>query len=49
MESKPDTIHITSSHREEIFATHADLFVTVRGSFLRRRTPRWSESTGMSA
>lgn len=32
MESKPDTIHITASHREEIFATHADLFVTVRGS-----------------
>lgn len=32
MESKPDTIHITASHREEIFASHADLFVTVRGS-----------------
>jgi uncharacterized protein YggE len=32
MESKPDTIHITASHREEINATHADLFVTVRGS-----------------
>jgi uncharacterized protein YggE len=32
MESKPDTIHITASQREEISATHADLFVTVRGS-----------------
>lgn len=32
MESKPDTIHITSSHREDVNATHADLFVTVRGS-----------------
>jgi uncharacterized protein YggE len=32
MESKPDTIHITALHREEIFASHADLFVTVRGS-----------------
>jgi len=32
MESKPDTIHITAFHREEIYASHADLFVTVRGS-----------------
>ena len=32
MESKPDTIKISSSHREEIQASHADLFVTVRGS-----------------
>jgi uncharacterized protein YggE len=32
MDSKPDTIHITASHREEISAAHADLFVTVRGS-----------------
>lgn len=32
METKPDTIHISTSYREEIFATHADLFVTVRGS-----------------
>jgi uncharacterized protein YggE len=32
METKPDTIHITASQREEIFASHADLFVTVRGS-----------------
>jgi uncharacterized protein YggE len=32
MEIKPDTIHISTSHREEIFATHTDLFVTVRGS-----------------
>lgn len=32
MESKPDTIHISTSLREEIFASHADLFVTVRGS-----------------
>lgn len=32
MESKPDTIKISASHREEIFASHADLFVTVKGS-----------------
>jgi uncharacterized protein YggE len=32
MESKPDTIKVSASHREEIFASHADLFVTVRGS-----------------
>jgi uncharacterized protein YggE len=32
MDSKPDTIKISASHREEIFATHADLHVTVKGS-----------------
>ena len=32
MESKPDTIKISSSQREEIFANHADLFATVKGS-----------------
>lgn len=32
MESKPDTIHITTSHREEVNAAYADLFMTVRGS-----------------
>ncbi len=31
MESKPDTIKVSTSHREEIFASHADLFVTVKG------------------
>ena len=34
MESKPDTIRISASHREEVPATHADLFVTVKGSSL---------------
>ncbi len=34
MESKPDTIHITASHSEEIQASHADLSITVRGSSL---------------
>jgi len=34
MESKPDTIKISASHREEISASHADLFVTVKGSSL---------------
>lgn len=29
---KPDTIKISTSHREEISATYADLFVTVKGS-----------------
>ncbi len=32
METKPDTIKLSAFHREEIFASHADLFVTVRGS-----------------
>ena len=32
METKPDTIKISTSHREEILASHADLFVTVKGS-----------------
>ena len=32
METKPDTIKISASHREEISATYADLFVTVKGS-----------------
>jgi len=32
MESKPDTIKVSVNHHEEIFASHADLFVTVKGS-----------------
>lgn len=32
METKPDTIKISTSHKEEIFATHADLHVTVKGA-----------------
>lgn len=32
MNPKPDTIKISTSYREEISATHADLFVTVKGS-----------------
>ncbi len=34
MDSKPDSIHVSAIVREEIRATHADLFVTVRGSSL---------------
>lgn len=34
METKPDTIRIIASQREEIQATHADLMVTVKGSSL---------------
>lgn len=34
METKPDTIKISVSHKEEIFADRADLFVTVKGSSL---------------
>jgi len=34
METKPDTIKITASHREEVQATHADLYATVKGSSL---------------
>ena len=32
MDSKPDTIKISTNHKEEISATHADLHVTVKGS-----------------
>lgn len=32
MNTKPDTIKISASHKEEIFANRADLFVTVKGS-----------------
>jgi len=32
MDTKPDTIKILASHREEIFASHANLYVTVKGS-----------------
>lgn len=32
MESKPDTIKVSASQREEIFASHANLNVTVKGS-----------------
>src|SRR5512134_2836126 len=34
MESKPDTIKVSALHREEIFASHANLYVTVKGSSL---------------
>jgi uncharacterized protein YggE len=34
MDTKPDTLKITASQREEIQATFADLFVTVKGSSL---------------
>ena len=32
MDIKPDTIKVSASHREEIFASHANLYVTVKGS-----------------
>jgi uncharacterized protein YggE len=32
MDVKPDTIKISASQREEIFASHANLYVTVKGS-----------------
>ena len=32
MNTKPDTIKISASHKEEISASRADLFVTVKGS-----------------
>lgn len=34
MEHKPDTIKVSASYKEEIFATHADLHVMVKGSSL---------------
>ena len=32
MDSKPDTLKVSSFHKEEIFATHANLYLTVKGS-----------------
>lgn len=32
METKPDTIKLSTNYKEEILASHADLFVTVKGS-----------------
>jgi len=32
METKPDTIHISTQTKEDISSTHADLYVTVRGA-----------------
>ena len=32
METKPDTIKVSAFHREEIFASHANLYVTVKGT-----------------
>ena len=32
MDQKPDTIKVSASHREEIFASHANFYVTVKGS-----------------
>lgn len=34
MEYKPDTIKVSVSHQEEVFAVRADLYVTVKGSSL---------------
>src|ERR1051325_3106211 len=34
MDTKPDTIKVSALHREEIFASHANLYVTVKGSSL---------------
>lgn len=32
MDAKPDTIKVSAFHKEEIFASHANLYVTVKGS-----------------
>ena len=32
MDNKPDTIKVSAFHKEEIFASHANLYVTVKGS-----------------
>jgi uncharacterized protein YggE len=32
MDTKPDTIKVSATHREEIFASRANLYVTVKGS-----------------
>jgi uncharacterized protein YggE len=32
MDTKPDTLKVSAFHKEEIFASHANLYVTVKGS-----------------
>jgi uncharacterized protein YggE len=32
MDTKPDTVKVSALHKEEIFASHANLYVTIRGS-----------------
>lgn len=32
MDTKPDTIKVSAFHKEDIFASHANLYVTVKGS-----------------
>jgi uncharacterized protein YggE len=32
MDTKPDTIKVSAFHKEEIFASHANLYVTVKGT-----------------
>ena len=32
MNTKPDTIKVSASHQEEIFASHANLYITIKGS-----------------
>lgn len=32
MDTKPDTIKVSAFHKEELFASHANLYVTVKGS-----------------
>jgi uncharacterized protein YggE len=34
MDTKPDTIKVSAFHKEELFASHANLYVTVKGSSL---------------
>ena len=34
MDTKPDTIKVSAFHKEEIFASHANLYVTVKGASL---------------
>src|ERR687898_456906 len=34
MDTKPDTIKVSAFHKEELFASHANLYITVKGSSL---------------
>jgi uncharacterized protein YggE len=34
LDTKPDTLKVSASYKEELSASHADLFITVRGSSL---------------
>ena len=48
MDTKPDTIKVSASHREEITANRADLFVTVKGSSVVSGDPAMKKAREVS-